>query len=74
MSLGFANFYQHFIQSFIRIAVLFTSMLKTTRLSKLLDLKAFRADNDKIVGSGGKANKTIKNLAKPKIKKFDKIS
>ena len=31
--LGFANFYRQFIQDFSKIAALFISMLKTTRLS-----------------------------------------
>ena len=32
--LGFTNFYWQFIQNFSRIAALFTSILKTTRLSE----------------------------------------
>ena len=40
-------------------------MLKTTKSSKKLALKAFRADDNKIVVSdGGRTNKTIRNLSK----------
>ena len=34
--LGFANFYQQFIQGFSKIAVVLTSMLKTTMSSQML--------------------------------------
>ena len=63
--IGFANFYWHFIQSFNRIAAPLTSMLKTIRL---LDLAPRLAANDnEVVGDGGKANnrnsfKKLKNI------------
>ena len=64
MFIGFANFYQYFIQSFSKIAVLFPSLLKATRLSKLA-LKAFKVDNNKIIGDDdSRANKTFMNLSK----------
>lgn len=40
-------------------------MIKITILSNLL-LKTFGADNNKVVSNGGRANKTVKNLAKSK--------
>ena len=59
--IGFANFYQNFIQGFSRIAALLTSMLKKTR-SLNLALKVLGADE--VVGGGGKAND--RNLSKSK--------
>ena len=64
--IGFANFYQHFIQGFNRIAVLLTTLLKITGLSELAP-KAFRADDNKVVGGGGgKTNGIVVNLSKNK--------
>ena len=64
MFIGFVNFYQCFIQSFSRIVALFTSLLKTTGLSEELAPKTFRANNNEVVGVGGKANETVVNLSK----------
>lgn len=66
--IGFSNFYQYFIQSFSRIATLFTLLLKTTKLFEILAPKIIRANDNKIVrGVGGrKVNKTVKNLFKSK--------
>ena len=48
-------------------------MLKTTRSSEKLVLKAFRADNDEVVrGGGGKADKTMRNSSKSKKSKNEK--
>ena len=47
--IGFANFYQYFIQGFSRIATLLTAMLKTTGSSIV---SAFRVDDDEVVDSG----------------------
>ena len=64
MFIGFANFYWRFIQSFNRIAALFTFLLKSTGSSKLVS-KAFKADDDEVVGgNSGKANRTVMNLSK----------
>ena len=64
MFISFANFYQCFIQGFSKIAIWFTSLLKTIRLLDLT-LKAFKADDNKIVGnSGNKANEKVLNLFK----------
>ena len=65
--IGFANFYQRFIQGFSRIAVPLTSMLKTTESSNLA-LKELGAD--KVVRGGRKAND--KNLSKSKMSKNTK--
>ena len=66
--IGFANFYQRFIQGFSKIAVLFTLMLKTTRS---LDLAARLGTNDdKVVGGGSKADD--QNLSKSKKSKIVK--
>ena len=62
--IGFANFYQRFIQGFSRIVALLTFLLKTIGSSEKSTSKAFRADDDKIVGVGGRANKTVVNLFK----------
>lgn len=51
-------------------------MLKITKLF-ILALKVFGADNNKVVSSSGRANKTVENLSqskKPKnIKKLSKL-
>ena len=60
MFISFANFYQHFIQDFSKIAILLTSLLKITRSSRELALKAFNANNNKVVSNNSnKANKTV---------------
>ena len=63
MFISFANFYQHFIQSFNRITVLLILLLKAIESSNLA-LKAFGADKNKVVEVDGKANKIIMNLSK----------
>ena len=50
--IGFANFYQRFIQGFSRIPTSLTAMLKTTGSSVV---SAFRVDDDEVVGGGGGA-------------------
>ena len=70
MFLGFANFFQHFIQGFSKIAALLTLLLKTTRSLEKLALKAFKAGNNKVVGGGsGRADEIIINLSKNKKSK-----
>ena len=63
--IGFANFYQQFIQGFSRIAAPFILMLKTTRSWN--SAPRLGADNNEFVGGGGKAND--KNLSKSKKSK-----
>ena len=46
--IGFANFYQRYIQGFNRIAALLTSLLKIIGLSNTT-LKAFKADNNEVI-------------------------
>ena len=58
--IGFANFYQQFIQSFNRIAAPYTSILKTTGSSD-----SVRRDNDNEVVGGG----SDRNLSKSKMSK-----
>ena len=58
--IGFANFYQRFIRGFSKIATPLTSILKMMRSSDLA-LK-LRANNNKVVRSGSKAND--RNLSK----------
>ena len=48
--IGFANFYQRFIQDFSRIATSPTAVLQATGPSVA---SAFRVDDDEIVGGGG---------------------
>ena len=44
-------------------------MLKTTRSSKELATKTFRANDNKVVGSGdGKANETVRNSSKKSMR------
>ena len=65
MFISFANFYQGFIQNFSKITALLISLLKITRLFIKLDLKAFGADNNKIIINNiGRINETIVNLSK----------
>ena len=66
--INFANFYWRFIQGFSRIAAPLTFLLKTTKLSNLAS-KGFRADDNEVVGVGGRANGTVVNLSKNKISK-----
>ena len=47
-------------------------MLKTTRSSDNLALKAFKADGNEVVDSGGRADKTIVDLSKSKKSKNKK--
>ena len=49
-------------------------MLKTTVLSKELALKAFRANNNKIIGGGDRADKIVLDSSKSKNKKFRKLT
>ena len=69
--IGFANFYQRFIQSFSRIVASLISILKITGSSDSA-LKLFRAYDDKVVRVDGRANETFKNLSKSKKTKNDK--
>ena len=75
MFINFANFYQHFIQGFSKIAALLKSSLKITKLSKLAP-KVFKADNYKVVDNdNSKTNKTVINLFKNnKFRNFIYIS
>ena len=50
--IGFASFYQCFIQGFSKIAISLTAMLKRTGLSIV---SAFRVDDNKVVGGSGGA-------------------
>ena len=55
MFIGFANFYEHFIQGFNKIATLLISILKTSH--KLAGtLPATDIDDSKIVSSSGRNN------------------
>ena len=66
MFISFTNFYWRFIQGFSRIAAPLTFLLKTIGSSEKLALKAFRADNNKVAGVGGRADETVINLSKNK--------
>ena len=64
MFIDFANFYRQFIKGFSRIAVLLTSLLKTTGLSESAP-KTFKVDDNKVVVDGGsRANEMFVNLSK----------
>ena len=63
--ISFANFYRRFIQGFSKIATPLIFLFKTTGSSDELALKAFRADDNKVVGGGGgRANGMVVNLFK----------
>ena len=67
MFIGFANFYQRFIQNFSRIAILLTFLLKTTKSFKQSTLKTLEVNNNKIVSDGDdRANTIVMNLSKSK--------
>ena len=60
--IGFANFYQRFIQFFNRIATSLTTMLKTTESFVAL---AFRVDDNEVGGGGnGTAAKSDRSVVK----------
>ena len=73
--IDFANFYQHFISGFSKIAVSLTSILKTTGLSEDLASNIFRADDNKVIRDigGYRADKTAKNSFKSKKSKNKKF-
>ena len=52
-----------------KIAAPLTSILKTTRSSKKLALKAFKVSNNKVVEDGGRADKTVVDSSKLKNQK-----
>ena len=58
--IGFANFYQRFIQGFNKIAIPLTSMLKTTRSSN--STPRLGVNDDEVLRGGGKADD--RNLSK----------
>ena len=63
--IGFANLYQCFIQDFNRIAILFISLLETTKSFEELTPKVFRANDSEVVADGSsRANEMVKNSAK----------
>ena len=62
----FTNFYRRFIQGFSRIAVPLTLILKITGLSGLSALKAFKAENDEVIGGGGRADEMVVDSSKSK--------
>lgn len=66
--ISFANFYRRFIWGFSKIASPFISLLKTIELSEKLASKAFKTNDNKILGgiSASRANKTVKNSSKSK--------
>ena len=73
--IDFANFYQYFIQAFSKIAISLSLMLKTTRLSEELALKAFKTDNNKVVGNDDNGvDKIVIGLSKFKNMKFWKLT
>ena len=51
-------------RGFNGIAAPLTSMLKTTGSSGLSAPKAFRAENDEVVGGGGRADETVVDSSK----------
>ena len=63
--IDFANFYWCFIQGFSKIAALLTLLLKAIGSSNSAP-KAFKANDNEIVGVGSKVNRTFVNLFKNK--------
>ena len=63
--LGFANFYQRFIQDFSKIAISLTSMLQIMKLLKnlLLSIDVVESDEVETVGGGDDCkDETVKKL------------
>ena len=69
--IDFVNFYQHFIQSFSKIAILLILLLKATKSLNLVP-NVFRTNDNEVVGINGRTNITFKNLSKSKKSKNDK--
>ena len=63
MFISLSNFYQRFIQSFNKIAILLILLLKIIRLLDLA-LKTFRIDNKRIIEVDNKTNKIAINSFK----------
>ena len=59
MFIGFANFYQPFIQGFSKIAALLTSILKITKSFEELALKTLSVGDNEVVRDGDRANETV---------------
>ena len=74
MFIGFANFYQRFIQGFSRIAALLTLKLKATRLSKESAPKVFKTGKNEVFESSDRANETVVDSSKFKNKKSKKLT
>ena len=65
MFISFANFYWCFIQSFSKITILLTFLLKKPRTPKKLALKVFKTIYNKIVDSNSnRTHKTVRNWYK----------
>ena len=72
--IGFSNFYQRFIQGFSKISALLTFILKTTKSSEELALRAFKAGNNEVVGGDNRIDKTVIDLSKSKNEKSRKLT
>ena len=70
--IGFANFYQRFIQGFSKITALLISVLKINGSSKKSALGAFKAGNKDVVE--GDNNKTVVDSSKFKNEKSRKLT
>ena len=74
MFIGFANFYQRFIQGFSKIAAPLTSMLKTS-LQPAGALLATAVDDSEVVGSSGRnEGKLVKSDFTKPVRKAEEPS
>ena len=72
--IGFANFYQRFIQGFSKIAALLTSMLKTSPQPAGALLATVVDDSEVVGSSGGNEGKLAKSDFTKPVRRVEELS